>query len=159
MRPTAPPSRQRCPSRASLEGSAAPAGRAPSLQRLAPPGVTVTSGDMSLYRSNGSSRIAASVGSEDASSHEPKPISTPNGLRDLGAERVGSHGREPQRRRDAQAGDPRVHQKATEPSARRIAGLAPAASASEKAKGNSTPARAVLLGNAGAMTPSTRNTL
>jgi hypothetical protein len=38
-------------------------------------------------------------------------------------------------------------------------GFAPAASAREITSGNSTPERAVLLGNAGAMTPSTRKML
>ena len=38
-------------------------------------------------------------------------------------------------------------------------GFAPAASASDTTSGKSTPERAVLLGNAGAMTPSTRKML
>ena len=41
------------------------------------PGVARTSGAVSLKSTNGSSAIAASVGTDEASSHDPKPISTP----------------------------------------------------------------------------------
>src|SRR5262245_51572011 len=100
--------------------------------------------------------IASSVGTDEAISHEPKPMSTPkwraisvpSGLAAIAV---------------SQRADDRLRLTMPEnirkdPSRRRLSspGRAPAASASENASGYITPDRAVLLGNAGLMTPSTR---
>ena len=103
--------------------------------------------------------MPAIVGTDAASSHEPNPISTPNVLAisvPIGLAAIAvSHSAEerlrltmPENIRNA-------------PRRRRLSspGFAPAASASENASGKMTPERAVLLGNAGAMMPSTRKML
>ncbi len=66
---------------------------------------------------SGSTAIAQSVGTDEAMSQRPNPISTPSAARHLGAERVGGHRRQPERRRHAEAGDAREHQERAEPPA------------------------------------------
>jgi len=103
--------------------------------------------------------MADSVGTEAATSHEPKPMFTPNALAisapsGLAAMAVSHSADEtlrlamPENIRNA----PRRRREGS-------SGFAPAASASETVSGYSTPDRAVLLGNAGAITASTRKML
>ena len=145
----------------SLKRSAAPAGRAPLCAAAGASGVTVTSGDMSLYSTQwqqkpsppaSAAKTPAATSRSRSRRRTARAISAPSGLAAIAV----SHSAD----ESAQARDPREHQKA-----RRAFGetdrlawrLLPRRA--KKPSGNSTPARAVLLGNAGAMTPSTRNTL
>ena len=76
-------------------------------------GVAVTSGADELVeqqRQQHHRRRASAPRPRAATSRTP--ISTPNGLRDLGAERVGGHRGQPERRRQRQARDAREHQEA-----------------------------------------------
>ena len=82
--------------------------------------MTVTSGDMSLYSSSGSRSIATSVGTDDASSHEPKPISTPNGLAISAPSGLAAMAVSHSADETLRLAIPEIHQKAAEPSARRI---------------------------------------
>src|SRR5262245_51050875 len=99
------------------------------------------------------------VGTADARNHEPKPISTPK-LRAIAVPRGFAA------IAVSQSADDRLRLTMPEnmrndPRRRRLSlpGVAPAASASENASGYMTPERAVLLGNAGLITPSTRKML
>src|SRR5262245_14465342 len=103
--------------------------------------------------------MAARDGTQEAISHDAKPISTPWPLpvpapSGLAAMAV-SHNAE------ASARLAMPENIRNWPRRRRLAspGLAPAASAIEKARGKRTPERAVLLGKAGAIRPSTRKML
>jgi hypothetical protein len=122
-------------------------------------GVAVTSGAINRKSSSGKSTIAVSVGSEDASSHDPNPISTPSGRAisapsGLAAIAV-SHSADD----SVRLAMPENISSAPSRCRCGLSGLAPAASASENASGYRTPERAVLLGNAGAMRPSTTKML
>ena len=104
--------------------------------------------------------MAASVGTEDAIEPGAEADVEAVSPRDLGSQRVRGHGREPQRRtRRVRLAMPQNMRKRAEPLPSLDAGPRPAASATESTSGYRTPERAVLLGNAGAITPSTRNTL
>src|SRR5262245_33806646 len=101
--------------------------------------------------------MAQTVGTDAASSHRPKPISTPaaraisvpSGLAAIAV----SHSADDTLR----LAMPEYMRKAPTRLRSGRSGFAPAASASENASGYSTPERAVLLGNAGAITASNRN--
>ena len=100
-----------------------------------------------------------SVGTEAAISHEANEICTPNGFatsapRGFAAIAVSHNADESERLAIPE-------NISSAPTLRREGspGRAPAASASENASGYSTPDRAVLLGKAGAITPSTRKML
>ena len=104
--------------------------------------------------------MAASVGTDEATSHEPNPIVEAVAAGDLGAERVRGHGREPEADDSVRLAMPENIRKRPRRSPALDSRLgAPAASATESTSGYSTPERAVLLGKAGAMTPSTRKML
>src|SRR5262245_1304952 len=122
-------------------------------------GVDETSGLIARCSSHGNVNIATSVGTDEASSHDPNVISTPalrasaapSGLPAIAV----NH-----------SVDERLMLTMPEnirypPSLRRsgLSGDAPPASARPATSGYKTPARAVLLGNAGAITPSTRKML
>ena len=103
--------------------------------------------------------MPAIVGTDAASSHVPNPISTPNPFAisaPIGLAAIAV----------SQSAEERLRLTMPEnirklPRRRRLSspGFAPAASASENASGKMTPERAVLLGKAGAMRPSTRKML
>src|SRR5947207_378060 len=103
--------------------------------------------------------MPASVGTEAASSHDPNPmrmpkdfaISAPIGLAAIAV----SHSADERLRLTM----PENIRKLPTRRHRSSSGVAPAASAREKARGYMTPDRAVLLGKAGAMRPSTRKML
>src|SRR5215204_1104383 len=96
----------------------------------------------------GSSAIAQIVGTDAATSQRPNPMSAPSGLAAIAVSHKADDRlrlvipenikKAPSRRRSGRSGD------------------APAASARDSANGYSTPDRAVLLGNAGAITASSR---
>src|SRR5262245_44169698 len=99
------------------------------------------------------------VGTDDANSHDPKVMLTPNGFAisapsGLAAIAVSHSADESERLAIPEniSSAPRFLRDGSP-------GRAPAASASENASGYSTPERAVLLGNAGAIRPSTTNRL
>jgi len=103
--------------------------------------------------------MAARVGTDAASSHVPKSMSTPSGLAISApsgfAAIAVSHSADDNDR----LAMPEIISSAPRRLRAGSPGRAPAASASENANGYSTPERAVLLGKAGAMTPSTRKML
>src|SRR5215471_9117631 len=103
--------------------------------------------------------MPASVGTEAAINHEPnamwipklRAISEPSGLATIAV----SHSADDRLR----LAIPEYIRKRPRRGYLGSPGLAPAASVSENVSGNRTPARAVLLGNAGAMMPSSRKML
>ena len=122
-------------------------------------GVARTSGAMMRKSTIGSSTIAVNVGTEAATNHVPKPISRP-------CLRAISHPSGFAAIAVSQSADDRLRLAMPEnirklPSRARCGspGLAPEDSASETASGYKTPERAVLLGNAGAITASTTKML
>src|SRR5262249_16858635 len=110
-------------------------------------------------RISGIRTMPASVGTEAATSHEPKAMSTPKVFAisvPSGFDAIAV----------SQSADERLRLTIPEnirkvPTRLRLASplVAPLAIASENASGKRTPERAVLLGNAGAMRPSTRKML
>src|SRR6185503_13341902 len=108
---------------------------------------------------NGRTTMQTMVGTEAAISHDPKPISTPDSLAIAAPSGLPAIA-------VSQSADDSVRLTIPEnirnlPNCCRSArsGLAPAASAIDTASGYSTPERAVLLGNAGAIMASTMTML
>ena len=116
-------------------------------------GVAPTRGGKVFATSRGSIPIAMSDGTEEASSHFPKSIWT-RPSRDLHGDRVGGGGRHPKRGGDREARHRAEHQIAAQAPALGIVGLRARPLATDSTIGKSTPPRAVLLGNAGAMAAS-----
>ena len=119
-RPRERPCRRTRRARSSRAARAAPAPRA-RLGRPAPRALPAARA-ISQKRNGGIRAMPASVGTEAATSHDPKPISTPK-VRAISAHRVGGHRRQPQRRRQAQAGDAGEHQEARRGAVLSVAGL------------------------------------
>ena len=84
-------------------------------------GVAVTSGAHHLVEQARQQRHRDQRGHRRDQQPQAEPDLDAELARDLGAERVGGHRGQPERRRQAQAGDPREHQEAAEPHARRVA--------------------------------------
>ena len=122
-------------------------------------GVARTSGAMMRKSTIGSSTIAVNVGTEAATNHLPKPISRPY-LRAIShpsgfAAIAVSHSAEDRLRLAIPENIRKLPRRARCCSP----GLDPEDSASDTASGYKTPERAVLLGNAGAITASTTKRL
>src|SRR5262245_47294424 len=111
---------------------------------------------MILKRISGRSAIAQSVGTAEATSQRPKPISTPNPFETSAPSGLATIAVSHRADETLRLAMPEYIRNA--PSFRRdgLDGVAPAASATDSASGYSTPERAVLLGNAGAITASSR---
>ena len=97
-----------------------PSDRRASRAAVVAPGVACTPGGSSRYSTGGSRRIAARVGTDEATSHEPKSIFRPKLLRYLDPDRIGGRGGQPEGRGDGEARHPAEHEVGAERTGLRV---------------------------------------